>query len=104
MERKMTTYALNATGNDFDRLCSLVGDKYRGFRKFYRLVEEYSEWFDHLKYEFTNDEELIMVLYLTETADEKEIGSEIKKKAKASDYSLKITSGKGKLKVIVSVK
>lgn len=101
MERVMSIFAANACGGDIDSLFALVCVKYPCYRKFYRLVEELSDSINDLEYEFSDDDSLHMVMIMDKDVDISSTTKYLKSNINDSKYSYKITSGKGKIKIIV---
>lgn len=52
MLKQMNEYLSSMSGNNLDTLEKIISLQYRKFIKFYRLVEDYSEFIDGLEYEF----------------------------------------------------
>ena len=52
MLKQMNEYLNSMSGNNLDTLEKIISLQYRKFIKFYRLVEDYSDFIDGLEYEF----------------------------------------------------
>ena len=72
MERQMTVFASEMAEYRLEPLYEIVHGKYKEFKIFYRLVEEFADEIKKLKYEESADDRLDVLIKLSneDTADE----------------------------------
>lgn len=90
MKKCMTNYLFALSESDYEKLRDIICHKYRKFRKFYKLLRDYSKFIIALEYEDSDAGQLKINIKFS-GVDPKDIAKQIKKD---DNVNMKITKSK----------
>lgn len=90
MKKCMTNYLFALSESDYEKLRDIICHKYRKFRKFYKLLRDYSKFIIALEYEDSEVGQLKINIKFS-GVDPKDIAKQIKKD---DNVNMKITKSK----------
>lgn len=86
MERDMCKYINSLTQSDMSTLEMIISHQYRKFIRFYRLIEDYSELINNVKYEFHSTSSLNVSLVFSSKKGLDGLASTINEQMKTNGY------------------
>ncbi len=101
MERQMTVFASEMAEYRLEPLYEIVHGKYKKFKIFYRLVEEFADEIKKLKYEESADDILDVIIKLSNEDTVDEFMSKLMEKINSKKIACNIVSEGKKIKISI---
>lgn len=103
MKKSMTEYLSSMSGNNIDKLESIIKNHYKKFLRFYNILKNHSDDCKSFEYEFTSKNKLEVIIKFKKHADIDSIVKNIQTSIDDNKYDGSITNKNNKVKIILEL-